>query len=135
MLSNSLLVKDFMTQDPICITTDMNILQATSLLVNNKISGAPVLNEMHMLVGILTERDCIKAATHAGYFNDVGDPVTHYMSKDVEVVSVDDHLLDVATKFINSQYRRFPVIDRDRLVGLISRRSVLQALEMTAKSF
>jgi CBS domain-containing protein len=42
-------------------------------------------------------------------------------------------IIDLAQKFIDNRYRRYPVTDNNRLVGQISRRDVLRALEVIAK--
>lgn len=132
MNEKTLFVRDYMTAEPICISTDMDILQAISRLLQHEISGAPVIDEQGKLSGILTERDCIKVAVHAGYFDDFGGKVSNYMTRQVETVSPDDHLMDIAEKFISSPFRRYPVIDKGDIIGLITRRDVLKALKAVA---
>lgn len=129
MNHNTLFVGDFMKPNPICLLPDMDILHAVSLLLNNHVSGAAVVDHSGKLVGILTERDCIQVAVQAGYFNDFGGQVSDYMNPDVATVSVKDNLMDVAEKFINSSFHRYPVMDQDVMVGLISRRDVLSAMQ------
>jgi CBS domain-containing protein len=51
------------------------------------------------------------------------------MSTPVETVSSGENLVDVAARMAQSPYRRFPVVDQGRLVGLLSRRDVLRALD------
>ena len=52
------------------------------------------------------------------------------MSRDVQTLNADQSVLDAAYAFINSHYRRFPILDNGRLVGQISRRDVLKAVDM-----
>lgn len=134
MNDKTLFVRDFMAKEPICIPADIDILQAISILIQHQISGAPVTGDKGQLLGILTERDCIQVAVNAGYFDDFGGQVSNYMSRQVETVSVNDNLMDIAEKFINSSFRRYPVMERGMLVGLITRRDILQALEHEAAS-
>jgi CBS domain-containing protein len=54
--------------------------------------------------------------------------IRHYMSREVQAVSVDDTLLDVATRFVDTKHRRFPVMEDNRVVGLVTRRDVLKAV-------
>ncbi len=124
----ALLVRDLMTKDPICVSADLPILKAVSQLLQHKISGAPVLNAQQKLVGILTERDCIQVVINSRYFNDLSGIVSDYMSRQVETVSPDLSLMDVAEKFIRSSHRRFPVVENNRLVGMISRRVLMRSL-------
>ena len=134
MKKNTLFVEDYMIRDPICISVDSDILQAISEHLLHKISGSPVVDNDGKLVGILTERDCIKVAVNAGYFSGFGGKVSNYMSSEIETVSPNDNLIDIAEKFIISSYRRFPVIENGELVGLISRRDILQALKKVLTS-
>jgi CBS domain-containing protein len=81
-----------------------------------------------MLLGILTERDCIEVALHAGYFDEMGGSVEQYMTTPVESVNPDSTLMDLAELFAHSPFRRCPVVEEGKLVGLICRRDILRAL-------
>jgi CBS domain-containing protein len=50
------------------------------------------------------------------------------MSREVQVVHADDGLLDVATRFVKTRYRRYPVVEDNRVVGVVGRREVLRAV-------
>jgi len=130
MQNNTLFVRDYMMKKPIYLFADMGILQAISVFLSNKISGAPVVDQNMNLLGILTERDCIEVAVNAGYFDDFGQLVGDYMSQTIDVVAEDDNLMDVAQKLITLPYRRFPVVAQGRLVGLITRKDVLRVIEL-----
>jgi predicted transcriptional regulator len=82
---------------------------------------------------MLSELDCMKVALQAGYHGDYGGPVRDYMSEGVKTVNMEMSIVDLAQVFIDKRYRRFPVTDNNRLVGQISRRDVLRALEVIAK--
>ncbi len=122
-------VKDYMTRDVVTLTRDMDVHQAIKLFVDKKISGAPVLGADGELSGMLSTRDCLKVAFSSSYHQDVGGPVSDYMSAGVETVDAAAHISEVAELFLKSRYRRFPVTENGRLVGLISRYDALQALE------
>jgi CBS domain-containing protein len=113
----------------VTLKPDMEILDAIHELVVNRISGAPVLDNHGNLVGMLSEQDCMKVALHAGYYGDFGGRVEEYMSRDVRTVDADASILELAELFLNAPYRRYPVLHDNRLVGQISRRDVLRALE------
>ena len=121
-------VREFMTKDIVSVTPETEIMRAVHLLVSEDISGLPVVNEQNMLVGILTERDCIAVSLQAGYFDEMGGPVQQYMTTSVETVEPDSSLMDVAELFARSSFRRCPVIEEGKLVGLICRRDILRAL-------
>lgn len=75
----------------------------------------------------------MKIALHAGYHGDWGGPVSDYMSQGVKTVDAEMSIIDLAQQFIDSRFRRFPVLSNNRLVGQISRRDVLRALGNLAK--
>ena len=121
-------VRDFMTKNPLSISPETEIMRAVHLLVAEDISGLPVTDAQGRLVGILTERDCIAVALQAGYFDELGGRVEQYMTTPVETVEPDSSLMDLAELFARSPFRRCPVVEEGRLVGLICRRDILRAL-------
>lgn len=126
----SVSVKDYMTASLVTFTPDMDVMDAVHLLVERRISGAPVLDEHGNLVGLLSEKDCIKVALDHGYYEESGGGrVAEYMTADVATVDIDTSVLEVARLFLNRPHRRYPVMDENRVVGQISRRDVLRALE------
>ncbi len=130
----SCLVKDYMSRTLITFKPETNVLDAVHTLVENRIAGAPVVDDAGNLVGMLSEFDCMKVALQAGYHEMYGGPVRDYMSKEVETVNAEMSIVDLAQRFADKGYRRFPVTDRNRLVGQISRRDVLRALESLSHS-
>jgi CBS domain-containing protein len=110
-----------------------DVLDAVHVLVNKRIAGAPVVDDAGNLLGMLSELDCMKIALDAGYHGNMGGPVSEYMTAGVKTVDADMSIVDLAQVFITSRFRRFPVMDGTRLIGQISRRDVLRALEFLAK--
>jgi CBS domain-containing protein len=121
-------VRDIMVTKPVVFTSDTDLLDAVSILVDRHITGAPVVDARGNLIGLLTERDFLRAALVAGYHGERGGCVGDYMSRDVEAVNADDSLLDVATRFVETKRRRYPVIEDNRVVGVVVRRDVLRAV-------
>ncbi len=122
-------VRDFMAASLITLSPDMEIMQAISILLKNRISGAPVQDSMDNLVGILSEKDCLKVALEAGYNDSRGGKVSDYMTKNVTTVNADDSIIDIAKMFVETPLKRLPVIEDNRLVGQISRRDALKAID------
>jgi len=120
---------DYMTASLVTFSPDMEILRAIALLVEKRISGAPVVDEHGNLVGVLSEQDCMRVALNAGYHEEYGGRVSEFMSTEVETVDAETSILELAEKFVNARYRRYPVLEDNRLVGQISRRDVLRALQ------
>lgn len=133
MTIKSVLVKDYMARTLVTFKPETDVLDAVHTLVASRIAGAPVVDDHGHLLGMLSEYDCMKVALDAGYHGTAGGPVSEYMSDGVETVDADMSIVDLAQVFINKKFRRFPVMHGTRLVGQISRRDVLRALEVIAK--
>jgi CBS domain-containing protein len=121
-------VRDMMKTDLLSVTPQTEIMRAVHLLVTEDVSGLPVVDQQGMLLGILTERDCIEVALHAGYFDEMGGSVEQYMTTPAVSVNPDSTLMDLAELFAHSPFRRCPVVEEGKLVGLICRRDILRAL-------
>lgn len=121
-------VADFMTRDLITLRPDMEINKAMHILLDSHISGAPVLDGDALLVGILTKRDCLKAALDASYYRDWGGQVETYMVHPVTTIEASMDIIAATTRFIELPYRRFPVMDNGQLVGQLSRTDALRAM-------
>ncbi len=128
----SIKVSDYMAASLVTFKPDMEMRLAISQLVEKRISGAPVVDDHGNLVGVLSEQDCMKVALSAGYYDDYAGQVKDYMSAKVTTIDADTSILTLAQLFIDSPYRRYPVMQNNRLVGQISRRDVLRALEAIA---
>ncbi|MEZ5558287.1 MAG: CBS domain-containing protein [Pseudomonadales bacterium] len=128
MRPEGLRVRDFMKRDVLTVRSDTDIMRAVRLFIEHDVSGLPVLDPAGELVGMLTERDCIRTALQAGYHDEEAGTVERYMSSPVRSMLPDDGLLDVAEFFAESTMHRCPVVEDGHLVGLISRRDVLRAL-------
>ncbi len=126
MLS-SVTVKDYMTSAMITLKPDVDIIEAAQTLLEYRLSGAPVLDDHNRLIGYLSEKDCLHTVLSAVYNQDYGDLVEDRMSKKLFTVHPSDNVTDVAERFLKDGVRMYPVIEKDVLVGMISRQSVLNA--------
>ena len=125
-------VASYMSTDLVTFRPDQDINEAIGAMLERKISGAPVLDESGTLIGILSEKDCLKVLIDDAYHNQfhTENKVSDYMSHDVETVNIESSVVDVANKFNNRRFRRFPVVDADGKVrGQISRRDILKAAQ------
>ena len=121
-------VEDFMSRDLATLSPEMEINHAMHVLLDRGLSGAPVLDANGSLVGVLSQRDCLKAALQASYFRDWEGTVGSYMSGEVETLDPGMDLIAAAEAFVDSRFRRFPVVLEGCLVGQISRVDVLRGL-------
>ncbi len=122
-------VRDYMAKRLVTLKPEMEILRAVHILLEHDFGGAPVVDDAGLLVGILTEKDCMKIVLNAGYHSEYGGRVSEYMSRDVETMRPDDSIVEAAKRFLAESFHRYPVVDNNELVGQISRRDVMRALE------
>jgi CBS domain-containing protein len=124
--------RDYMTRHLITLTPDMEVMHAVGIFVERQISGAPVLDPTGNLVGMLSEKDCMRVALSAGYYGEWGGRVAEYMHAPVATIDADMPIVEVAQLFAEREYRRYPVLEDARLVGQLSRSDVLRALQQLA---
>lgn len=122
-------VRDYMATNLVKLSPEMEILRAVHLLLRHDFGGAPVVDESGKLVGMLTERDCMQVVLNAGYHAEYGGRVAEYMSRDVVTMQPGDSIVEAAKKFLEEGFHRYPVVEDNELVGQISRRDALRALE------
>lgn len=125
-----ILVSDYMSKNLITFREEQPIEDVIETLIQNKISGGPVVNEKNELIGIISEGDCMKQISESRYYNlpiDKNNTVGKAMVKEVETIDGNMNIFDAANKFLTSRRRRFPIVDKGKLVGLISQKDVLKA--------
>lgn len=129
MISKTVKVRHYMATELVTLRPETEILRAVHTLLKHDIAAAPVVDNTGNMVGILTERDCIRVVLGAGYHSEFGGLVAEYMSQDVQTVGAEDSIVDVAKLFYGQRFHRYPVMENDRLIGFLSRRDVMRALE------
>ena len=125
-------ITDYMAKNLITFTPETEIENAIRTLLDNRISGAPVLNHRKEVVGLIDDKDCLQVLIEGVYNklpvnkHTVGD----YMSNVMSTVNHNSNIISVADKFLHSPYKRLLVVDDNgKLVGQISRRDVLRAIK------
>lgn len=128
MSLRDLRARDIMVTKPLTFKPDRRLLDAVRALIDQRIPGAPVVDDHGNLVGVLTEDAFLEPVVVAGYHGEGGGRVADHMNDVVQTVHVDTSMFDVAMLFIETSFRWFPVVDENRLVGVIGRREVLRAI-------
>jgi len=119
-------VRDVMATNLVLLKPSMGICEAIELLLRRKVSGACVVDDDGNLVGILSEKDCLRLFANAAYNQLPGGDVKHYMSTDLITIGPDAGIFTAASVFMKHSHRRLPVLDHGKLVGQISRSDVLK---------
>lgn len=126
--------KEIMSDKLIVARDGMTVEEAIKLLVNNKVTGLPVVDDKGHMVGVLSEYDIIAdVGTEKSIDNSLFKKNICY-TKDIIAVNENTPLTEIMDRFIKLKCRRLPVIDGDkRLVGIISRRDIMRLLYYRAK--
>lgn len=118
-----------MNTSVITIGPDEDILEAMRMMALNNITGLPVVNDDGALVGIITEKDILVLLCNnldeAGADREVGK-VGDFMTRNIICFHPEDSLNDVAECLSTNNFRRVPILDKGKLVGILSRRDVIR---------
>ena len=122
------IVKNHLSRDLLTFSPDMPMVDAVAAMLKRNVSGGPVVDATGNLLGILTAKDCFRAALHASYYQGWSGIVSDFMAAPVETMEADLDLVSAAQRFLESDFRRFPVVEDGRLIGMIMRIDLLRAL-------
>ncbi|PTB91278.1 inosine-5-monophosphate dehydrogenase, partial [Marivirga lumbricoides] len=107
------------------------INEVMELLLKNKISGGPVCNEDNEIIGIISEGDCLKEIVRGKYNNTPKLPglVKDHMATNIISIPPETNIFEAANMFLRMRFRRFPVIKEEKLIGQISQRDIMRAVQ------
>jgi CBS domain-containing protein len=131
-----LTARDIMAKRLITFRADQPIDEAIKTLLKHGISGAPVVDDEHHLIGILSELDCLRTLSSDEFLGDEQEEaglVGHFMSTEAQTIEPDLGVYRIAHHFITGAIRRLPVVEDGRLIGQVSRRDVLRAIDAMHK--
>lgn len=118
--------KDIMTKDVICVRKDTPIDEAIQIMVNNSITGVPVVEEDMALVGILSEQNVLRLF-HT-YKQERDRTVGEFMTQPAVYFEENESLLDICFRLRDSSIRRVPVTSDGKVTGIISRADILRCI-------
>ncbi len=123
-------VRDYMDTEVPTLNPEMEILDAVNFLLDNHVTGAPVVNGEGTLIGILTEKDCLRLLATGSNNEFPSGTVADFMTARVETIRPHMNVYFVAGLFLGQNFRRFPVVDEaGRVVGAITRFDILRAIK------
>lgn len=134
----NILVRDVMSKSLILFRPKESIHDVMRSFIKYRISGGPVVDKHGELIGVISEADCMKEISESRYFNMpiLDKTVYHFMTKNVETIEASTSIFDAASLFSKTSRRRFPVIDKKRLVGQVSRKEiVIAALNLKSQTW
>ena len=101
-------------------------------LLANGISAVPVLDEYGALVGIVSEADLIHLEA-SDFLKSHGVKAADVMTKPVIVANPEMPLNELVSLFDKHRIKRVPIVDHGKIVGIVSRANILQALALSRK--
>lgn len=146
-----MLARDIMTREVITAYPEEKIEEVTRLMVDNKISGIPVVDQNEHILGVVTEKDLmikaseLKVPFYITLFDSIiflenplrfnqdlkkytASQVKDVMSTKVEVVEEDTPVNEIVKIMQHKGINRVPVVRHKKLVGIITRNDILKAL-------
>ena len=135
---SKLTVSDVMTTQLVLFTPKQSIHEVMQSFIKYRISGGPVVDHKGVLIGVISEADCMKEISDSRYFNMpiLDKSVGHFMTEKVDTFESNMSIFDAAAKFSKSSRRRYPVLEKGRLVGQVSRKDiVIAAINMKSQTW
>lgn len=118
--------RDIMSENVISVQKDAPILEAVKLLVENNISGLPVVEDDMTLTGLLSEKDVVELFYEDEQAED--KTVSDYMTYPAVCFEENNALLNVCNFLAKNIFRRVPVTSNGKLVGIISIQDILNTV-------
>jgi CBS domain-containing protein len=106
-------------RDVLAIGSDATLAEAASVLTKNRIGALIVREEDGTLVGVLSERDIVRALAEAGAAA-LTLSVAERMTKDVATCEETDTIEDIMETMTRCRFRHMPVVNGDNIVGIVS---------------
>ena len=118
--------KDVMSKRVATVSQEANIKEVIRLLVENTVTGLPVLSEDDRLVGIVTEKDILRMLL---YDRDVKEKTAaDLMTAEIVSFDEDEDLMKIFKCLVEGEFRRVPILSEGKLAGIISRADIIKFL-------
>ncbi len=115
--------KTIMTTDVIVVKRRTPLSMVIEILVDNNITGLPVVNDDWTLAGIISEKDVLSLVYES---EDDSAKVEDFMTKDIVSFDQDEDLIAICECLVNNNFRRVPILADGKLVGVISRKDIIK---------
>lgn len=127
-------VRDLMVPVIHPLRGDMSLADAVDLILASGMAGLPVVNEQHAVIGFLSEHDCLRYLVSSSYYCDNRIQVEDIMHPQPLCVSPGDSVLELAQQMSKAQPKIYPVVENNKLAGLITRRQLMMELNRMLKT-
>lgn len=126
--------RDIMATPAVCVRPSATLGEVAAILAENGFTAAPVVTEGDRLVGLVSEADLIRERfglhplTGRGGIRKPRSTAGEVMTRPVECISPDATLTALAKSMITAHRRSMPVVEGDRVVGMVARRDLVEVL-------
>lgn len=104
------------------------LTKVVKTLLSHHVSGLPVVDDHRRVLGFVSEQDCIHALLVSSYHHE-GEPIVDdVMFKEPITISPEMSIVDLAQNLGHGKPKVFPVVEHDRLVGIVTRTAILAEL-------
>jgi CBS domain-containing protein len=140
---------DVMTRNVVSVKLDSSVFEAAQLMILNRISGLPVLDTSGKLAGVVTERRAETATERRRpswlefflgqgrlaieYIRTHGRKIRDVMTSDPQTIVEETPLDEIVALMERKRIKRLPVMRGDKMVGIVSRANLVQALASLAR--
>ena len=121
-------ISEYMDHVVHTLTPDVDIYEAVNFLLDNHVTSAPVINESNEVLGLLSEKDCLKLLALGDANEPPSGKVEDFMSTDVTSIPPRMNIYFAAGMFLKETGRRLLVVEENKLVGAITRFDILRAI-------
>ena len=118
-------IKEIMDKKVVAVSRKITLPAVCKILIKNRLSGVPVIDEKKNLVGFISERDIIAAIGKGITLNSKAGEV---MVKKVVSVKEGASAEEASQAFTANPYRYLPVTQKKKIIGIISRKDVIEKL-------
>ncbi len=116
-----MVARDIMTQNIITVSATTPVKNLAKILLQNRISGAPVVDKKGKILGVISEADIVAKK---------GKQVKSIMSPKVFTVDEETPVEEIASLMTHHNIKRVPVMRAGKLVGIVSRADIVRAVAM-----
>ena len=116
------LARNHMSRNLLTVEPGARVTEIAQRMVERDV-GAVLVLEGQRLVGILTERDILRAVARG---LDDSSTVADWMTRDPDTLEADESTRHAATLMIHGGYRHLPVMEKDEVVGMLSIRDLMR---------
>lgn len=128
-------VRKYMDTNTHALTAEDDILRAVARLIDEGVTDAPVVDDAGQVVGMLSEYGCLRLLAEGRGGDPPRGPISEFMSREFTTVPPSMDVYFVAGMFLaEPTQRRFVVMDDGHLVGVITRKDILRAVELGLKA-